>query len=253
MTPIKWMTARLLRTLNKDEQEAVRGDLEELQLTPRAELREVGGLVLRRQAALWKHWRPWIALLVLLTGGSLVSETAMGIIRHFVQVGITWWTHGVRYESAMSPGEEFTVMLGRCLALLFWGWGCGFVVGHLARRTPSLFVAGLLISLLTWLQLGKWALIFLPLMILLLLPVFRGIRDGARARVPHLAFFVTAILLFTALNLWTAGWYDAALVRWSEGAIQPRGGYWKLWRFAAMSWPVVYLLTMARRKEARTA
>jgi hypothetical protein len=47
--------------LDSDERLAVRGDLEESGETGLQAVWDVLGLVVRRQAALWKDWRPWLA------------------------------------------------------------------------------------------------------------------------------------------------------------------------------------------------
>ncbi len=63
--------------LEPDEREAVRGDFAESGETSGQALRNVLGLVLRRQAALWKDWRPWLALVGLVAPlGVLLSLVA---------------------------------------------------------------------------------------------------------------------------------------------------------------------------------
>ena len=46
--------------LERDEREAVQGDLVEAGVSACNGLLEILGLVVRRQALLWKNWRPWI-------------------------------------------------------------------------------------------------------------------------------------------------------------------------------------------------
>jgi hypothetical protein len=55
-----WCIDRLSGMLEPAEREAVRGDLAESGAAAPRALGEVLGLVIRRQAALWKDWRPWI-------------------------------------------------------------------------------------------------------------------------------------------------------------------------------------------------
>jgi hypothetical protein len=52
----------LSRMLDSDERLALRGDLEESGETGLQAVWDVLGLVARQQAALWKDWRPWLAL-----------------------------------------------------------------------------------------------------------------------------------------------------------------------------------------------
>ena len=54
----------LLRTLDPSEREAVEGDLRELGLSRPRAVREVAGLVVRRQIAAWREASAWAALLI---------------------------------------------------------------------------------------------------------------------------------------------------------------------------------------------
>jgi hypothetical protein len=59
MTQACWkLVGMLSRMLDSDERLAVRGDLEESVETGLQAVWDVLGLVVRRQAALWKDWRP---------------------------------------------------------------------------------------------------------------------------------------------------------------------------------------------------
>jgi hypothetical protein len=60
-----WFVDLVARTLEADERDAVCGDLAESGESGGQALRDLLGLVLRRQAALWKDWRPWLALAVI--------------------------------------------------------------------------------------------------------------------------------------------------------------------------------------------
>ena len=72
-----WMVESLSRLLDDDEREVVRGDLAECGTRAGHALREVAGLVLRRQIALWFGWKPWLALLtVVVPIGVLLSHAS---------------------------------------------------------------------------------------------------------------------------------------------------------------------------------
>lgn len=58
-----WLVNQLSRTLAREEREAVRGDIAELDLSASEALSDILGLVARRQTALWNNWHPWLALL----------------------------------------------------------------------------------------------------------------------------------------------------------------------------------------------
>jgi hypothetical protein len=49
--------------LEPEERDVVLGDLAESGAAGAEALRDVLGLVFRRQAAIWINWRPWLALL----------------------------------------------------------------------------------------------------------------------------------------------------------------------------------------------
>jgi hypothetical protein len=63
MTRVCWQLVEILSLmLHPDERQVVRGDLVESGATGNQALRDVLGLVVRRQATLWMHWRPWLTL-----------------------------------------------------------------------------------------------------------------------------------------------------------------------------------------------
>lgn len=66
-----WLVDVVSQLLEPNERDAVRGDLAESGETGGQALRGLLGLVVRRQAALWKDWRPWLAL------AGLVGPAAM--------------------------------------------------------------------------------------------------------------------------------------------------------------------------------
>jgi hypothetical protein len=62
MTGIGWLLVDFVaQVLEPEEREAVQGDLMEAGEGDWQALRDVLGLVVRRQAGLWKNWRPWLA------------------------------------------------------------------------------------------------------------------------------------------------------------------------------------------------
>jgi hypothetical protein len=65
MNPVE-MLARLLEPT---EREAVLGDLAETGETGARAIRDLAGLVIRRQAAPWRDWRPWLATAAVVFAG----------------------------------------------------------------------------------------------------------------------------------------------------------------------------------------
>jgi len=103
------------------EREAVLGDLAEAGESVWRGLLGVLGLVIRREAILWKNWRPWLAAFGLATPASF---WLMGF-----SLNVSWsfqsWTAGGRALPA----------LGYAGLLIAWSATGGFVVAWLSRRT----------------------------------------------------------------------------------------------------------------------
>ncbi len=142
MTRIGWTLADLAaRLLEPHEREAVRGDLAECGASEWRTFREVLGLVVRRQAALWKAWRPWFALVgVVLPLGILLSHASR------------WWAVSSAHDISLYvrvwdwsylgyPGwrrEFFASVWSAALsaaALSVWSWTCGYMLASVSRRT----------------------------------------------------------------------------------------------------------------------
>jgi hypothetical protein len=147
-----WVTDVVSRMLAPDEREAVRGDLVEAGARGTEALGEVVGLVVRRQAALWMDWRPWLAL------GAIVIP--LGIVLSHVS---RWWADGDAIYAFLyvnnwypalldSPGSRDQIVhigshsLLQGATLIAWSWTGGFVLGALSRRT--LWITGTLFCLL---------------------------------------------------------------------------------------------------------
>jgi hypothetical protein len=136
-----WLVDHLSRLLEPDEREAVRGDLAESGETGGQALRGVLGLVVRRQAALWKHWRPWLALVgVVVPFGMLLTlvsrATANGSAIYIWLYANNWdWTFlenaGFRHDLAYFSAGVFMSYI----TLMCWSWTSGFVLGSLSRST----------------------------------------------------------------------------------------------------------------------
>jgi hypothetical protein len=72
-----WLADRVSLLLSTDERDAVRGDLAESGEGGSEAVVQVLGLAARRQAAGWKNWRPWCALLLATGMGlKLVRQSA---------------------------------------------------------------------------------------------------------------------------------------------------------------------------------
>lgn len=168
-----WLVDVLSRTLHADERAAVLGDFTEARETGLRALRNLLGLVVRRQAELWKDWRPWLGLLgVAVIMGPRLSRISGNLLFPVYMDVRTYWQHGVFYGTGLSAHEETVLFFCQALALVVWSWTGGFVLGALSRRTiwvtgSLYFLFGLSPSLVAP------SLILFPLRILLASIVYR--------------------------------------------------------------------------------
>ena len=195
------------RLLDPQEREVVLGDLLETQATAWRGLLDVFGLVLRRQAGLWRDPRPWLAGFVvalpssylLMGASSSVTCTYQRLVNHRVFVG--HWPTG---------HEGFPLLLCHILLLIAWSWTAGYVVGLVSRRTlwasvvlaavPSLLVLCAPVS-------GLGLFLFLPPAILGVWRGWQGSRISFRTATA-LALTVTVLMISAWTNnaLWMANW-----------------------------------------------
>lgn len=127
------------RRLEPHEREAVLGDLAETGADAWQGLLEVLGLVLRRHAAFWYDWRPWIAALgVAFPSAFLLMGVSFSISCTFQRLT------GPQPCAACAPTaqEDSVLLLCQFVLLIIWSWAVGFVVGSVSRRT--LWVSGAL-------------------------------------------------------------------------------------------------------------
>src|SRR5260221_1750096 len=127
--------------LEPDEREAVRGDFAESGETSGQALRNVLGLVLRRQAALWKDWRPWLALVGLVAPLgvllSLVARREAGGSAIYLWLYLNNWTSAyiTNRGARMDLIHYSAVIFAAYMTLFFWSWPSGFMLASLSRRT----------------------------------------------------------------------------------------------------------------------
>jgi hypothetical protein len=276
MNRISWsLVNNLSRALERDERAAVLGDFAESHESCWKALRGLLGLVIRRQAALWNDWRPWLALAgVAGIIGPRLSRMSGALLFPIYMDVRTYWQHGVLYGTGLSTHEEATVFFCQGLAVVVWSWTGGFVLGSLSRRTawvtgplyllfglypllllvPSLVLFPLRILLVSTDYRNE--LFFLPFVLLTIfqaalfvLPSISGMRQGLRKltlTLPRTGALAITTLGLIAAATWTGGWQRAAMVRWSGGTWDPSIGWQnRLFAFSMVSWPVAYLLTLA--------
>jgi hypothetical protein len=213
-----WLVEAVSRSLDPEEREAVNGDLVESGETGAQALRDLLGLVALRQAALWKDWRPWLVLVVLVIPLGVLLSLVSRMMADFSAIYSWMYLNNWTWTYLTNAGAR-TDLVGyaaeislRYLALFCWSWTAGFLLGTFSRRTipvnGSLFCCALVLGELFeapqylghWLilprplgqgagsnQSGIYALTFysvmFPLiiqMLLVVLPSLWGVRQGLR-------------------------------------------------------------------------
>jgi hypothetical protein len=165
------------RTLERDEREAVLGDLAERGRGAWRDLLEVFGLVARRQAVLWRSWRPWLAAFGvalpstwLLMGVSISTSRLAGAV--------------VCAECPPTAQDDMFLLVRQGLLLLGWSWAGGFVVGTLSRRTLWVSVLVALAPCVRCLTMFDDASLSRMCLLLFLPPAILGVHRGMRSWKP---------------------------------------------------------------------
>lgn len=146
MTKICWRLVDFLsRMLEPAERDVVCGDFTESAETGGQALRDLMGLVIRRQAALWNDWRPWLTLagLILPLGMllSIVSTVTAGVSATYI------WLYANNWDWALLQNAGFWYVLAdsvtpafmSCLTLVCWSWTAGFVLGSITHRIVPVY------------------------------------------------------------------------------------------------------------------
>jgi hypothetical protein len=273
MTRIGWaLVNALLHGLSPDERDAVHGDLLELQTPVSRALLDVSGLVLRRQAQLWGHWRPWLAVCGLAIPLALIMARLSrwyaegSAINAFIYVED--WSSTI-LESPGGRRDLATVIatqLVGVVTLSIWSWTMGFLIGSRSRATA--WGSGVVFALVLVAEFAvpahHWpgnAAVFefplygtvLPLFLracFVLGPMLWGLRAGARRGAPGT---ITAVGVAIVAALLTAGASRTIGFAATDGWWHPRAA-WPFYVFQAALWvPIAYLVGVSfRHRRART-
>jgi hypothetical protein len=212
--------------LERDEREAVQGDLAEAGESEWQGLLAVLGLVIRRQLLLWKNWRPWLAAFGLaLPSTLLLMGFSVSVSQSYQQL----FNPVIVKATGVNLGPGAALLLCHILLLLGWSWTGGFVVGAVSRRT--VWVSAVLCFTPCVFCLSRFRIESLSRLCLLLfvLPAIWGVSRGLRiARIQ----MRSAIVLAAAVTALT-------IPMWSS-----KGPWIPNW---ALSWPAWYLVATARR------
>jgi hypothetical protein len=232
-----WLLSFVARALEPSEREVVLGDLAESGAGFGLAVRDLLGLVVRRQVAVWTSWRPWLALF------GICGLAGLSLSRIVFRLDVDLNKYSAHYGTSLEPREEVAFLLLLAGALLVWSWTCGFVLGSLSGRatwlTWSVFYLVVLDSAWARFVLAgniilrnprtgeamldslRGALRFLmaatlPLSIaavLFVLPALFGAFAGVPWRIlpGHRTYLIgSANIALAMLATWATGWYDPA-------------------------------------------
>ena len=285
VTPRGWWAVDLLcGLLEREERVAVCGDLVEAHASTGRALIEVGGLVVRRQAALWLGWRPWLALFTIAIPLGFVLSVASRYFAEAIFAHLWLYVRLGEWSYLAVPGWRrdviamTTTFLVSCAALAAWSWTIGFALARLSRQAWSTLALIALMMVLgttgftTTVPLGDrridplFALtagsILTPILRVFLVmgPAWWGLRRG-RARTSlgssrALAIAVAAVAL-TALVSKTLegslvfGWGLMLPQPGPDGVVGTADDLRPLWWISVvMLWPALYVATNSIRGRA---
>jgi hypothetical protein len=214
------------RLLRPEEREVVQGDLLEGGESAWQSLLAVVGLVIRREAALWRNWRPWLAAFGLaLPSSFLLMGFSLSVSRAYQQlVG-----GPILHATGVTVGPGFALFLCNVLLLAAWSWTGGFVVGSVSRRTVWVSAALSFAPCLFCLERFRVESLSRLCLVLFLPVALWGAHRGLQiAKIKRSSAIALAIAV-TALTIPT----------WSSS-----GAWIPNW---ALSWPAWFLVATARR------
>jgi hypothetical protein len=212
--------------LERDEREAVLGDLLEASESAWRGVVDVMGLVVRRQAGFWKSWRPWVAAFGLALPGSLLL---MGS-----SLSVSWKFQRLMNPSGTADGTDYWMLICNALLLIGWAWTGGFVVGSVSRRTVWVSVLACISPCLFCLARFRESSLSRLCLLLFLVPAIWGVRWGLRTVRIRLGSAMVLAVAITLLMI--PAWHG-------KGA----------WIFnCALVWPTWYMVMTARRSDELT-
>lgn len=227
------------RLLDGNEREAVLGDLREAAEPLWPAVTGVLGLALRRQAHLWKSWRPWLTGFgVALPSSYLLMGASLSVAWSYMRL----LCPELLAQASLSKPSAVLVLLWHAFLLIGWSWTGGFVVGSVSRRT--LWASALLcyspcmrcLSQFRIASLSKFCLL------LFLLPAIWGVHRGLRISGIRLPSALIVALSLTLLMIPT----------WSDG-------HWRWWSVQQWNWnwalnlPAWYLVFAAWKARGNPA
>jgi len=225
--------------LRPGEREYVFGDLAEAGVVGWDTVWALAGLVARRQAAAWRSFGPWAALIGVSGAAGISAAGLVATLVTFTSLQTrTWRTFGVRYQTGLTAAEDGAIFAVLAASALLWAWMAGFTLRRLSGDAAWL-TGGVLA--MEWLAMGTGAL--------LLLPAWLGMRRAHSGGWPIAG--ALACLAMTGLALWAVDLRTSGYERWSNQAWRPEYRYGDWLGVAMAAWPALYVLAKARAPMAR--
>ena len=244
--------------LDPDEREAVLGDFLDAGVSAPRALRELSGLLARRELTLWSSCRPWLALVgvagplaLMLWWFYLPLSNTYGLYSWII-ANYPHFDRTMLEETGLTPERGIVLMLRQVLLLGLWSWTCGFVMGKFADRT--VWVHGLALAVLAWWLLfwSKSGLAASALVAMLFIAggfvaaplawgALRGVRREEMGLRPAVLVAI-ALLALVAVSEGAGQWNWVGEWRTADGALH-LGLRWLL------CWPTAYLVASALRAE----
>jgi hypothetical protein len=284
-----WLADSLSAWLDADAREAVRGDAEELGRAGPRLVWDLLSVILRRDARVWTHAGPWLALLlVIVPSGFVLSVVSRAWALSMAIYGwlyIQNWTWG--YLGSVGARRDTLEVIGTaCLqgtSLVLWSWTIGFVIGSLSRRAApvnGLFLAVMVCAATTGtttigvLNPGNatvFSLFFYRAMVplcarilLVILPACLGIHRACRPDALSrwsiawslAAAIVTGIMVRPLMGALAYGLVPTSVRTVHQGVPWSRFGGWSsavlpLVPFV-MAWPIAYLMIQVYRQHRQS-
>ncbi len=213
MTGIDWSPVEAAaQLLGPDEREAVLGDLVEAGAGAWQGLLDVLGLVIRRESALWKSWRPWLAAFGLAMPSSFLLMGASVSVSQTLQ----------------RPHGGLLLPMCQMLLLIAWSWTGGFVVGSLSRRTLWVSAALSLLPCLFCLARFRVESLARPCLLVFLPPAIWGVMRGLEIARLKLGSAIVVATGATGLTILTSSGRGPGVLHWAL--------LWPAWYIVAMAW-----------------
>jgi len=230
MTNVAWSVVEVAaQLLEHSEREAVLGDLTETNEGAWQGLAGIFGLAVRRQLALWKNWRPWLASFGLALPCSLLL---MGLSLSISQAYQRLINSTVFKDTGITVGPGLALLLCNLLLLIAWSWTGGFVMGSVSRRTVRVSAALSFMPCMFCLTRFHVESLSRFCLLLFLLPAAWGVYRGLQIAQIRLR---SALMLAAVITVLT-------VPAWSN-----KGSWIPNW---ALSWPAWYLVATASKRPA---